>query len=506
MALKRTAFQGNGTDTPAIENGRVTLGAAIGYLLLAFPLGLVYFVVLVTFLCLSLSLSFIWIGLPIFVLELYLIWQWSNFERHLAMRWLHCTIPPFTLARQERRSWLQFIRQCLTNKMTWKGLLFLILKFPLGMISFVLVVQIVVLMPVLYLVIFLLGFFCVPFLYLTIALRNAPIVVRWWTPEPMYLNGMKDLTRELLRGFGLLRFLLYVVVGMAWLWKQLARALLGMNMRDMRLAQAEELVRHEQARSARAELSRQQLIVNVSHELRTPVASIQAHLEALLRICAQKDLTQLSMEELSNYLGIAHREAVRLGSLVEDLLSLASTDADAPRLNMAAVHPGEVIEEVYQTLLPLARKERLITLLRSLPPAMPMVLADRQRLVQVLMNLVRNAITYTPDGGIISLSTQQEHDDIFVVSVADTGIGIPSNQLQHIFERFYRTDASRSRSSGGFGLGLSIVNDLVEAMGGKVTVESQVGVGSCFSLHLQVAQVATVATQDTSSAHVPEKE
>jgi signal transduction histidine kinase len=198
----------------------------------------------------------------------------------------------------------------------------------------------------------------------------------------------------------------------------------------------------------------------------------------------------LNPQELSNYLGIAHREAVRLGSLVEDLLSLARTEADQLRLNMASVQPAEVIEEVYQSLLPLARKDRMITLVRSLPPNLPPVQADRQRLIQVLANLVRNAITYTPDGGIISLTTHQEHEYL-VISVADTGIGIPAEQLEQIFERFYRTDASRSRSSGGFGLGLSIVQDLVEAMQGRITVESKEGEGSCFHVHLRIAQVTT---------------
>lgn len=481
-----------GTQSPnqPSQNARkqqTRYGPALAYLFLSFPLGIIYFVTLIAFLALSVGLVIVWIGIPILILGLYLSWQFAIFERHLTMRWLNCEISPLALPGQPRRSWLQFLRARLTNKMTWKGLAFLLLKFPLGIISFVFALQVPILILVLTLVSFILGFLSIPILYMVIAIRNAPIVIRWPGRPPISLNNMKDLARHVFTGFGLVLLPNYIVFGIVWVWKQLGRALLGMSNQDLRLAQAEEQVRHEQAKAERAELSRQQLIVNVSHELRTPVASIRAHLEVLLKACAQGDTIVLNPQELSNYLGIAHREAVRLGSLVEDLLSLARTEADKLRLNMASVQPGEVIEEVYQSLLPLARKERMITLVRSLPPSLPLVQADRQRFIQVLMNLVRNAITYTPDGGIISITTHQDNDYL-VISVADTGIGIPAEQLEQIFERFYRTDESRSRSSGGFGLGLSIVQDLVEAMKGKITVESKEGEGSCFHIHLHIAQ------------------
>jgi len=121
---------------------------------------------------------------------------------------------------------------------------------------------------------------------------------------------------------------------------------------------------------------------------------------------------------------------------------------------------------------------------------MPPALADRQRLEQVLLNLTRNAISYTPDGGIVSLRLSQPDARWLALDVADTGIGIPPQELQHVFERFYRTDASRARSSGGFGLGLAIVHDLVQAMGGTVRVASTVGEGSQFSVLLRVAQTS----------------
>ncbi|HKD77819.1 MAG TPA: ATP-binding protein, partial [Ktedonobacterales bacterium] len=111
----------------------------------------------------------------------------------------------------------------------------------------------------------------------------------------------------------------------------------------------------------------------------------------------------------------------------------------------------------------------------------------RQRLVQILLNLVRNAIKYTPDGGVVSLSAEVVDVAHVTLIVADNGVGIPAEDLDHVFERFYRADTSRTRATGGFGLGLAIVHDLVVAMGGTVTVESTEGTGSTFRVTLRVA-------------------
>ncbi len=140
--------------------------------------------------------------------------------------------------------------------------------------------------------------------------------------------------------------------------------------------------------------------------------------------------------------------------------------------------------------MPLARRERQITLVRDVTPDLPRVLADRQRLCQVLLNLARNAITYTPTGArivSITLSRAPTNPDFLLLTVADTGIGIAPEDLDRIFERFYRTDASRARTSGGFGLGLAIVRDLVTAMGGSVRAESTPGEGSRFHVMLRIA-------------------
>jgi signal transduction histidine kinase len=181
------------------------------------------------------------------------------------------------------------------------------------------------------------------------------------------------------------------------------------------------------------------------------------------------------------------REAERLGALVDDLLALARADANELRLDVRPIVCGEVVEEIYQSLAPLARRERQVTLVHRIAPNLPLVLADRDRLAQVLLNLVRNAITYTPAGGIVSIDVAQADQGSVAVSVADTGVGIPAEDLARVFERFYRTDASRARSTGGFGLGLSIARDLMQAMGGQITAESNSGEGSIFRVYMRIA-------------------
>jgi two-component system sensor histidine kinase VicK len=191
------------------------------------------------------------------------------------------------------------------------------------------------------------------------------------------------------------------------------------------------------------------------------------------------------------YLEIVAQESERLSTLVDDLLALARADANELRLDIRPVAVGAVIEEVFQALAVLARRNRKVTLVQQVPETLPLAYADRDRLAQVLLNLTRNAITYTPAGGIVSIQALSgvfapgDNAAFVTLSVTDTGIGIEARDLEHIFERFYRTDSSRERSTGGFGLGLSIVRDLVEAMGGTVRAESVVGEGSRFSVTLR---------------------
>jgi signal transduction histidine kinase len=473
---------------------------SIGYLLLSFPLGLLYFIFLVIGLTLGIGTLVIWLGVPILLFVQWLWWRTAIMERNMAVNWLHVDIPLMELHIDKTKPFWDRLRTHLSNSVTWKSLLYLFLKLPLGIITFCITLNALVMVIALISVTLSLGLVISPFVFLIAAItgvskKSRAVVV----DASMKLTPRRPVTvgRVLLFSLtagGIAFIPLYLTNGMAWFWGLLARTMLGLSDKDLKLAEARALAEQERIRAEQADQKRRDLIINVSHELRTPVASIRGHLESLLNAySAEGDGKAPSPEALNKYLTIVHRESVRLGSLVDDLLSLARTEANELRLNIAAVEASEVVEEVYQTLMPLARRERQITLVRAIAPALPHVQADRQRLLQVVLNLVRNAITYTPDGGIVSIALERTGADCLTLSVADTGIGIPPEDLHRVFERFYRTDASRSRTSGGFGLGLSIVKDFVTAMGGSITVESKVGEGSCFRVLLRV--VPTVQPQ-----------
>jgi two-component system phosphate regulon sensor histidine kinase PhoR len=447
------------------------------YLLLSFPLGLLYFIYLVCGISIGIGTLIIWIGVPITLLTV-IGWRYlAAFERGMAMSWLHVDIRPMSYPHQIPMTWLQRLRESLTDFMTWKSLAYLLIKFPLGILSFVLTVCIFALSVSASLMAFVLTLVVLPFLYAGLIL----------THSPNELATIEKLLRSSLKGFGLFTVSLYTVYGLAYVSGELARILLGMSDTAIRLAQAREFAEQERIKAERAEQGRRELIVNVSHELRTPIASIRGHVESLLMAVEDDEKEALSGTKLHDYLVIVQREAERLGSLVDDLLSLARTEAGELHLDLQAVDAAGVVEEIQQTMAPLARRERAITLVSKADQYAPPVLADRQRLAQVLLNLTRNAITYTPSGGIVSITLERSDTHYVALAVADTGIGIPPEDLDRVFERFYRTDASRARSSGGFGLGLAIVRDLVNAMGGSVSVTSKMGEGSCFRVLLRIA-------------------
>jgi two-component system phosphate regulon sensor histidine kinase PhoR len=451
------------------------------YLLLAFPLGVGY---LLLVLCgvIAAALNIVIIGLPLTGLVLYLFWKTAAFERNWAMSWLHITIAP--MAPLEKTiippgtGWVKRLQIHLLQPVTWKSMLYLFAKFPFGVLSFCLIMILPALMLTLSLASMILCFLAAPFVYMAFALAGRNI-------------GEREIRRYLsasITGFGLILSLLYLVNALAQLWGQFARLTLGMNDQQLRLAEATERAEREHQRAEISDQKRRDLIVNVSHELRTPIASIRGHAESLLIACDEDEQATPSPEMLRKYLTIVHRESMRLGTLVDDLLSVARAERSEMRVTLSPVEAGDVVEEVYQTLMPLAKRERQIALVREIAPSLPTIQADRQRLMQVLLNLVRNAITYTPDGGIVAISLRREDNEHLALVVADTGIGIPPEDRERIFERFYRTDASRARTTGGFGLGLAIVRDFVIAMGGAITVESKVGEGSSFCVYLNVAE------------------
>lgn len=468
------------------------------YLCLSFPLGLGYFVFLIAGLSTGVATTVVWLGLLILWLVLMGWWQLAAFERNMTMKWLNVNIPPMSLFVDPRKTRWERLRARLANSVTWKSLLYLLMKFLFGILALNIVISMLSLVLCIGILSTVLGLLITPFVYIAIAITRRTLGVIFSQSPQMHINvQVRDANSQTISlkriliicmtccGFIFIPF--YVINAIAWAWGQFARVMLGVSDNEIRVAQAEALAAQERAKAERAEQSRRELIVNVSHELRTPVASIRGHLEALLKSYEEGDSRTNSPEALHKYLTIVHRESVRLGALVDDLFSLARTEASELRLHIEAIDAGEVVEEVYQTLTPLARRERLITVVRSVSPGLPLVKADQQRLTQVLLNLVRNAITYTPDGGIVSITLKKATAHNLELTVADTGIGIPQEDLERVFERFYRTDASRARTSGGFGLGLAIVRDLVTAMGGSVSVASKVGEGSCFRVLLSIA-------------------
>jgi signal transduction histidine kinase len=232
--------------------------------------------------------------------------------------------------------------------------------------------------------------------------------------------------------------------------------------------------------------ARRDLVANISHDLRTPIASLAAHLETLSE----------HPERLDAYLPILSDETDRVSGLIGDLFELSRLDARELELDLSPVAMSEVIEKVVTTYKELAWEQRRIVLEARLPDAMPPVQADVQRAEQVLVNLVANALRFTPEGGIVTIEAEARPRAV-EVRVSDTGIGIPPEDLPHIFERSYRGDRARTlprpgdRLGSGSGLGLAIVKGLVEAMGGAADATSAPGEGTCVRFWLPLAEGAS---------------
>ncbi len=221
---------------------------------------------------------------------------------------------------------------------------------------------------------------------------------------------------------------------------------------------------------------RQQMVADIAHELRTPISIIQGSLEAMLDGVLKPEPAELRE---------VYAETRRLARLVEDLRMLSLADAGQLTLARGPVDLAETVERVVGRMTPLA-EARQISLRAAVTHPVPPIEADADRLAQVLTNLIDNALRYTPAGGHVTVSLDQE-DGRLKLAVADDGPGIPQEELPFIFERFWRGDRSRSRHSGGSGIGLAIVKQLVELHGGAVEVTSQVGKGSTFVVSLPLS-------------------
>jgi signal transduction histidine kinase len=227
------------------------------------------------------------------------------------------------------------------------------------------------------------------------------------------------------------------------------------------------------------EQSRRDLVANVSHELKTPIAAIRAHLENLLDGVEQPDPKTLQVM-------LAQTE--RLGRLIEQLLELSRLESGELPLLREETPLAPLVTQVLSEI-EVARSEQGVVVESKLPNDLPPVDADRERVHQVLFNLVDNAVRFTPAGGAVTVSAQRQNGSV-EVRVTDTGVGIPPEDLPRLFERFYRADPSRSREDGGTGIGLAIARSVVEAHGGHIRAESELGEGSVFTFDLPVAPAA----------------
>jgi histidine kinase len=225
------------------------------------------------------------------------------------------------------------------------------------------------------------------------------------------------------------------------------------------------------------ETMRRRLIGDVSHELRTPLTAIKGSMEGLI------DGVLPATEETYQQI---HAEADRLNRLVDDLQELSRVEARAYGLNPRPLDVSALLQTVTKRLTPQFEMKR-ISLDLKLAPDLPRVLADEDRAVQILTNLVGNALQYTPENGKINIAAQRVDQEV-LITIRDTGLGIPPEHLPHIFDRFYRADKSRSRrAGGGSGIGLTIARALVEAHGGRIWAESPgEDQGSTFSFTLPI--------------------
>jgi signal transduction histidine kinase len=190
-------------------------------------------------------------------------------------------------------------------------------------------------------------------------------------------------------------------------------------------------------------------------------------------------------DPLRHDLDVVESEILRLQRLITDLFVLSQTDAEGLSIECSATGVAAVAQRMVDALAPLAWASGRVEVVADLPADLPPVRADGARLEQCLANLLRNAIRHTPPGGIVAVAARAEPDAV-LVQVRDTGEGIAPADLPHIWERFYQGESSRG--SGGAGLGLALVKELTEAMGGSVAVESEIGRGSCFTVRLPKMQ------------------
>ncbi|EAC4540726.1 PAS domain-containing protein [Listeria monocytogenes] len=237
------------------------------------------------------------------------------------------------------------------------------------------------------------------------------------------------------------------------------------------------LLLHDITQIRHLENVRSEFVTNVSHELKTPVTALKGFAETLL------DGAMYDEVLLKKFLTIIKEESDRLHRLIMDILALSRIEQNLVAENVELVDVDEVIEQSARTIFEMATEKNIRVTIPEKTSASVMIETDRDKLQQIVINLLSNAINYTPVDGKVEVKLIEQEAEV-IIEVTDNGIGIPAKDIDRVFERFYRVDKARSRHSGGTGLGLSIVKHLVENCGGRIEVESQEEVGSTFRVTL----------------------
>ncbi|TMW72030.1 cell wall metabolism sensor histidine kinase WalK [Alteribacter natronophilus] len=243
-------------------------------------------------------------------------------------------------------------------------------------------------------------------------------------------------------------------------------------------------VLHDVTEQEKIEQERREFVANVSHELRTPLTSMKSYLEALADGALDTDVAP-------RFIKVTQTETERMIRLVNDLLQLSKMDSKDYQMTMNSMNLTSFVDQVIDRF-EMSTKNQAITFKRKIPDEPLFVYGDRDKLTQLLDNIVSNAVKYSPQGGTITCNIKEEKGRV-IISVQDEGVGIPKDSIPHVFDRFYRVDKARTRSLGGTGLGLAIAREIIEAHGGNIWVSSDWGKGTKMSFSLPVPEEAKEA-------------
>ena len=241
------------------------------------------------------------------------------------------------------------------------------------------------------------------------------------------------------------------------------------------------MVFHDVTRLKQLERMRVDFVANVTHEIKTPLTAIIGFVETLEQGAVEDTATA------RKFLRTIRENAGRLDRLVDDLLTLSNVELGETQLRFEGLSVADVLEKAHMLIQTKADMKNIM-IRTDLPAALPLIRADRDRAVQILLNILDNAVKFTPEGGRVSVTASQDRQDFMIIKVSDTGPGIPKSELPRLGERFYRVDKMRSRDLGGTGLGLSIVKHLMKAHGGNMQIDSAQGRGTEVSLRFPIFQ------------------